>query len=215
VTASEAAFGADYVVGSCQPGGATEPGAPGGESPIGGSGVTPATTTAVVLDAPKRIVGARRVRASGRVIPARGGVLVQITTKARGSSKAPIVRSVTTLADGSFSASVPVSESSTMTAIAELINAQTRTVLVRSTVRLTLRRLANGRTVATGRVTPSLPGRVLLLRSNATIPSASTAVRRGRFRFAARRLARGGYQAVFIPSGGRAERSTSRTGPVR
>jgi hypothetical protein len=85
---------------------------------------------------------------------------------------------------------------------------------VQSTVGLTLRRLANGRTVASGRVTPSLPGRVLLLRSNATIPSASTAVRRGRFRLAARRLARGRYQAVFIPSGGRAERSTSSTRSV-
>jgi hypothetical protein len=102
-----------------------------------------------------------------------------------------------------------------MTAVAELINAQTRTVLVQSTVRMTLRRLANGTTVASGRVAPSLPGRVVLLRSNATTPSASTAVRRGRFRFGARRLARGRYQAVFIPSGGRAERSTSSSGRVR
>jgi hypothetical protein len=216
VTAGEAAFGADYVVGSCQPSGAPGPGAPGGESPTGGSAVTPAaTTTAVVLDAPKRIVGARHVRAGGRIVPARGGVLVQITTKARGSAKAPIVRSVTTLADGSFSAAVPVSESSTMTAVAELINAQTRTVLVQSTVRLTLRRLANGKTVASGRVTPNLPGRVLLLRSNLATPSASTTARRGQFRFGARRLGRGRYQAVFIPTGQRAERSTSRTRPAR
>jgi hypothetical protein len=213
VTASEAAYGADYVVGSCQPSGTAGSGA-GDGTPIGGAEVAP-TTTAVVLDAPKRIVGARRVRASGRVIPARGGVLVQITTKARGSSKAAIVRAVTTLADGSFSALMPVSESSTMTAVAERINAQTRTVVVQSTVRMTLRRLANGTTVASGRVTPRLPGRVLLLRSDAAIASARTVVRRGRFRFAARRLARGRYQAVFIPSGGRAERSTSRSALIR
>jgi hypothetical protein len=215
VTAQEAAFGADYVVGSCQPSGTAGSGAGGGDSPTGGGEVAPVTTTAVVLDAPRRIVGARRVRASGRVIPARGGVPVQITTKARGSAKAAILRSVTTLPDGSFSASIPVSESSTMTAVAELINAQTRTVVVQSTVRMTLRRLANGGTVASGRVTPGLPGRVLLLRANAAIPSATTAARGGQFRFAARRLARGRYQAVYIPSGKRAERSTSSSGVVR
>ncbi len=215
VTAQEAAFGADYVVGSCQPPGTAGSGAGGGDAPAGGGEVAPAATTAVVLDAPKRIVGARRVRAGGRVVPARGGVPVQITTKARGSAKPAIVRSATTLADGSFSVVVPVSESSTMTAVAEQINAQTLTVVVQSTVRLTLRRLANGKTVASGRVAPSLPGRVLLLRTNAAVPSARTVARRGLFRFPARRLARGRYQAVFIPSGNRAERSTSRSGVVR
>jgi hypothetical protein len=142
-------------------------------------------------------------------------VPVVIATKARGSARPAIVRSVTTLADGSFSVFVPVSESSTMTAVAEQINSQTRTVVVQSTVRMTLRRLANGRTVASGRVTPRLPGRVLLLRTNAAVPSAGAAARRGLFRFAARRLARGRYQAVFIPSGDRAERSTSSSGVVR
>ncbi len=215
VTAQEAAFGADYVVGSCQPPGTAGSGAGGGDAPAGGGEVAPAATTAVVLDAPKRIVGARRVRAGGRVVPARGGVPVQITTKARGSAKPAIVRSATTLADGSFSVLVPVSESSTMTAVAEQINAQTLTIVVQSTVRLTLRRLANGKTVASGRVAPSLPGRVLLLRTNAAVPSGSKVARRGLFRFPARRLARGRYQAVFIPSGNRAERSTSRSGVVR
>jgi len=212
VTAGEAAFGADYVVGSCQPTATAGAGAGDSPDPAAGGAVT---TTAVVLNAPKRIVGARRVKASGRVVPARAGVPVQVTTKARGSAKAAIVRSATTLADGSFSVLVPVSESSTMTAVAEQINAQTLTVVVRSTVRMTLRRLPNGMTVASGRVTPGLPGRVLLLRSNAAVPSASTAARRGVFRFAARRLARGRYQAVFIPSANRAERSTSKSGVVR
>lgn len=212
VTAGEAAFGADYVVGSCQPPPTAGSGAGDSPSPAASGAVT---TTAVVFSAPKRIVGARRVRAGGRVVPARAGVAVQVTTKARGSAKAPIVRTATTLADGSFSVSVPVSETSTMTAVAEQINAQTLTVVVHSTVRLTLRRVAGGRIVASGRVMPRLPGRVLLLRSNAAVPSASTAARRGLFRFAARRLARGRYQAVFIPSRHRAERSTSRSGAVR
>jgi hypothetical protein len=205
-TAGEAAYGADYVVGSCQPPGTTA-GSGSGDAPAGGDA---ARTTAVVLAAPRRVVGARRVRASGRVVPARGGVHVQVTTKARGSAKAAIVRSGWTRADGSFSVSVPVSETSTLTAVAEQINAQTLTVLVQSKVRLTLRRLAGGKTLASGLVTPRLPGRVLLLRTNAAVPSARALARNGHFRFAARRLARGRYQAVFIPAGRRAERSTSR-----
>jgi hypothetical protein len=209
VTAGEVAFGADYVVGACQPTGPAGSGAGDGAGATGG-----ATVTAVILDAPKRVVGARRVRAGGRVVPARAGVHVQVTSKARGSAKA-IVRSGWTLADGSFKVSIPVSESATLTAVAEQINAQTLTVVVQSKVRLSLRRLANGKTVASGLVTPRLPGRVLLLRTNAAIPSARTAARHGHFRFAARRLLRGRYQAVFIPSGGRAERSTSTSGAVR
>lgn len=211
-TAGEAAFGADYVVGSCQPAGTGGSGAGSGEGAAGGEAPR---TTMVVLAAPKRIVGARRVRAAGRVVPARRGVHVQVTTKARGSSKPAVVRSAWTLEDGSFSLSVPVSESSTVTAVAEQINAQTLTVLVQSKVRLTLRRVAGGRTVASGLVSPRLPGRVLLLRTNAAIPSARAVARRGHFRFAARRLARGRYQAVFIPAGHRAERSTSAPRAVR
>ena len=215
VTPGEAAFGADYVVGSCPSG------APGGGPDAGGAG-TPAggiaanaTTTGVVLDAPRRRTGAGRVRASGRIAPARGGVTVRVTARASHSRKAPLVRSVRTLTDGSFVASIPLSETSTLTAVAEGINAQTRTITVRSTVRLTLRRMAGGRTAAGGVVSPRLPGRVLLLRTNAVAPSATAVVRNGRFRFPVKRLARGPYQAVFIPSGNRAERSTSRTGVVR
>jgi hypothetical protein len=210
VTAGEAAFGADYVVGSCQPAGTV--GSGGGDAPAGGDA---ARTTAVVLAAPQRIVGARRVHASGRVVPARRGVHVQVTAKATGSAKPAIVRSGWTLADGGFDVSVPIAETSTVTAIAEQINAQTLTVLVQSTVRLTLRRLAGGRIRASGLVTPRLPGRVLLLRANAAIASARTLARNGHFRFAARRLAPGRYQAVFVPSGHRAERATSRARAVR
>jgi hypothetical protein len=217
VTPSEAAFGADYMVGSCQPSGAdTGAGDPaGGGTRDAGVGGGASTTTAVVLNARNRRVGAGRVRASGRVVPARGGVPVQVTVRASRSSKPPLVQSLTTIADGSFAVSIPLSESSTVTAIAEGINAQTRAVTVQSTVLMTLRRVAGGKTVASGSVNPRLPGRVLLLRTNAAVPSATTTVRRGRFRFPARRLIRGRYQAVYIPSHDRAQRSTSPSGAIR
>ena len=212
---AEAAFGADYVVGSCLaglPGGPGGPGGPGAGTP--GDAATP-RTTGVVLNAPRRLTGAGRVRASGRIVPARGSVSVRITARPSHSRRAALVRSVRTLSDGSFVVSIPLSESSTITALADGISAQTRSVTVRSTVRLTLRRLAGGRTSARGVVSPRLPGRVLLLRTNAVVPSATAIARNGRFRFPTRRRSRGRYQAVFIPSGGRAERSTSRTGVVR
>lgn len=211
---TEQAFGGDYVVGSCASGLPGGPGAPGGPGTLpGGAGAT--ATTAVVLSAPRRLVGGGRVRAFGRVVPARAGVVVRVTARAQHSRRAPIVRGATTLDDGSFLVSLPLAESSTVTAVADAINAQTRTVTVRSTVRLTLRRLRGGRTAVSGSVRPRLPGRVLLLRADAVVPSARTTARGGRFRFAARRLARGRYQAVYIPTGNRAERSTSRTGVVR
>ena len=217
VSPAEAAFGADYVVGSCLAGG---PGGAGGPGAAGGPGSSPddgaaTRTTAVVLTVPKRLTGAGRVRASGRIVPARGGVTVRITAKPSHSRKVALVRSVKTLSDGSFLVSVPLSESSAINALADGINAQTRPVTVRSTVRLTLRRLADGRTSAGGVVSPRLPGRALLLRTDAVAPSATAVVRNGRFRFPTRRRFSGRYQAVFIPSGNRAERSTSRTGVVR
>ncbi|MDP2711993.1 MAG: hypothetical protein Q8O56_12310, partial [Solirubrobacteraceae bacterium] len=149
------------------------------------------------------------------ILPARAGVRVRLTAKPRFSRRAATARTVTTLTDGSFAASLAPSESSVVSAVAEGINAQSRTVTVRSTVRLTLRRVRGGRTAISGRVSPRLPGRVLLLRTNAVVPSATAQVRLGGFRIAARRLVRGRYQAVFIPSGKRAERSTSRSGVVR
>jgi hypothetical protein len=222
VTASEAAFGADYVVGSCASGGAAGSGGPSGDpaDPEGAgngastaSGATP--TTGVVFKAPTRLVGAGRVRARGRVIPARAGVTVKVTAAPRRSSKTTLSRSVRTLADGSFAVWIALSESSIVNAIADGINAQTQTITVRSRVRMKLRRLASGKTVASGWVSPRLPGRVLLLGANASVPSATTTVRRGHFRFAPRRFIRGPYQAVYIPFGNRAERSTSTSGVIR
>src|SRR5215218_158473 len=69
VTPTEAAFGADYVVGSCQPAAPAAPVATGGDVPAAGG----AATTGVVLYAPKRLVGEGRARARGRIVPARAG----------------------------------------------------------------------------------------------------------------------------------------------
>jgi hypothetical protein len=110
---------------------------------------------------------------------------------------------------------MPVSESSTISAVGEGINAQTRIVTVHSTIRMTVRRLRSGKTVVSGLVKPRLPGRVLLLRTNAATPSATTTAGHGHFRFTARRFQRGRYEAVFIPYGNRAERSTSASGVIR
>jgi hypothetical protein len=84
-----------------------------------------------------------------------------------------------------------------------------------SKTRITVRRLRKGGTLVRGRVNPALPGRVLLLRTNAVRPSARTSARNGRFKFRFNDLRPGRYQAVFIPSKGRAERSTSTRGVVR
>ncbi len=210
-TPTETAFGADYVVGSCQPAGGGA--GPGGE-PAPGPGQS-VTTTAVVLAAPKRLVGGGKLRASGRVLPARAGVPVRLTLRTRRKGPAAVVRTVATLADGTFAYDLQAVETSLVDATAEGINAQTKTVTVQSTVTVALRRLRSGKTVVSGKVAPRIPGRVQLLRSNAFAPTASTTVIKGRFAFKARRLTRGRYQVVFIPSGARAERSTSKSGVVR
>lgn len=208
-TPTEAAFGADYVVGSCQPaGGGPAPGAP----PPPGQAVA---TTSVALAAPKRLVGGGTLRATGRVAPARAGVAVRLTLKPRRKGTSAVVRTVATQADGAFAYDFQAVEHSYLDAVAEGVNAQTQSVSVRSTVSIVLRRLRGGKTRASGTVAPRIPGRVLLLRTNAVAPTATTTATNGRFAFKARRLPRGRYQAVFIPSGARAERSTSTSGVVR
>jgi hypothetical protein len=217
VTPDEAVFGADYVVGSCRP--SAPAGSPGSGDPNAGGttggGAGAPSTTAVVLATRKRLVGAGRVRARGRVIPARGGVTVRVTVKAGRSPKPPVQRFAITASDGSFAVSVPVAESSDVSAVGEGINSQTAVITVQSTIRMTVRRLRSGKTVVSGLVRPLLPGRVLLLRTNAATPSAATTARWGHYRFPARRYLRGRYEAVFIPSGDRAERSTSASGAIR
>jgi hypothetical protein len=185
----EDAFGADFVTGACTAGG-PGPG-PGGA----------VTTTAVELDTRRRVVGGGSTAIGGRVLPARAGVAVAVTAGKR-------VREAVTQADGSFSLVLPLKETTRVRAVAEGIASQTRTVTVVSTVRIKVR----GH-VLRGRVRPALPGRVLLLRRGAVKPTQTVKPREGRFRV---RIARPGrYQAVYIPSGKRAERSTSNTGVIR
>jgi hypothetical protein len=188
-------YGASYRVGPC--------GGPGGP----GLGYSVAS---VSLTARKRIVGGGTVSVRGKVAPARAGVPVELTAKARRS----VVRSLVTSSDGAFAASIRVSETTQLRALAGGIASQTQRVTVKSRVRIKLQR-RRGRLVVRGTVRPKLPGRVLLLRTTSPLPVARTKARKGRFTFRFRRLRRGRYQAVFIPSKGRAERATSNKGAVR
>jgi hypothetical protein len=139
---------------------------------------------------------------SGRVLPARAGVAVSLT-----GSK-PLT--LTTAADGTFSARVAIGETTRLRASAAGIFSRELTLTMYSKVRIRV----HGRRV-TGTTDPPLPGRVLWLRANAVTPSARATARNGRFRLTLKHPRRGRYQAVFIPSGRRAERSTSNTGVIR
>jgi hypothetical protein len=151
------------------------------------------------------------VRVTGRVVPARSGVPVVLTAAATRTG----TRTAVTGADGRYAFTLPVTETTRLRAVADGLGSQTLTVTVRSTVAFTARRLRDGRVLVTGTVLPALPGRVLLLRRDAITPSAKTSARGGRFRLLLRRPIPGRYQAVYIPSGARAERSTSTTGVIR
>jgi hypothetical protein len=136
-----------------------------------------------------------------------------VTITARGRARK--VRRVTTAADGTYSLRLPLWETSRVRAVAEGLGSQTLTVQMYSRVRIKVRRRKSGTVVVTGTTSPKLSGRILWLRSNAVRPSARTTARKGRFRLRIKHPHRGRYQAVFIPSGGRAERSTSNTGVIR
>ncbi|MET0770712.1 MAG: hypothetical protein ABW081_12405 [Solirubrobacteraceae bacterium] len=193
-------FGADVVAGSCAPGGPR----PGG----GGPGTT---TTAVVLDAPRRVKGGGKVAVGGRVVPARAGVAVDVTATARRS----VTRRAVTQADGTFSLLLPIRETTRVRAVAESIGSQTKTLRVKPVVRIRVRERAGGAVKVKGRIRPKLPGRVLLLRRGAVEPTATARTRGGRFTLRLRSPRKGRYQVVFIPSGKRAERATSNSGVVR
>lgn len=213
-TPAGAEFGADLVVGVCGLGGGN-PGA--GAGPVAGTagdeapGAGPsAGLGGVALRAPGRVTGARAIPVTGAVLPARAGVPVVV----RRITAATATYAATTGADGAFSLQIPVAETSRLRATALGLDSQTLTVTVRSSVRIRVRRTRAG-VVVTGTVAPKLPGRVLWLRDGASSPSATTTARGGRFRLRLRRPAPGRYQAVFLPSGARAERSTSNTGVIR
>jgi hypothetical protein len=195
---SDTSYGADYVVGSCA---APTPPPGGGPAPI----------TAVQLKAPSRVSGASTVTVSGKVLPARGGVAVTLTRKAHSTTTSRL----TTAADGSFSTKVKLGETTRLRAVAAAIGSQELTVDMRTEVTVKVARRHNGSAVVSGRVDPKLPGRVLWLRTNAVTPTAETDTRNGTFRLRIRHPRRGRYQAVVIPSGGRAERATSSTGVIR
>jgi hypothetical protein len=194
--------GADYVVGSCGAGG------PGGGGPGGGG---PGGVASVQLRAPAKRVGAGPVRVRGTIAPARGGVPVDLSIAAGRR----VVRRLTTEADGTFSTSIRLSQTSRLRATAGGLRSQTLTIKMFSKTLIAVRRMRNGGVLVRGRVSPALPGRVLLLRTSAVKPSARTSARKGRFKFRLKDPRPGRYQAVFIPSRGRAERSTSNKGVIR
>ena len=92
-----------------------------------------------------------------------------------------MTRQVTTGADGSFSLSVPVSETTRVRAVAEGLGSQTLTVQLYSKVRIKLRRTASGAVVVTGTTSPKLTGRILWLRTDDVRAGARTTARNGRF----------------------------------
>ena len=198
VTPVGSEFGADYVVGPC---GAPPPGGGGGGGAL----------TAVTLSAPAKRTGAGPVTVSGGVAPARGGVPVDLSITTRSST----VRQLATNADGSFSVSLRLSETTRLRATAGGLSSETRTVRMLSKTRIAIRRMRGGGVRVRGRVDPALPGRVLLLRRRAVAPAARTSAKDGRFSFRLKQPRRGRYQAVFIPSKNRAKRSTSNTGVIR
>ena len=202
VSADGTEFGADFVLGSCSGGTPTPP---------TGTPTAPLTTTAIALKAPKKLTGTGRAKVTGTLTPARAGVAVEITASGRGT----ITRRVTSGADGSFSVSLPLSETTRVRAVAEGLGSQTLTVQMYSKVRVKLRRTKAGTVVVSGTTSPKLGGRILWLRSNAVKASARTTARNGRFQLRLKQPRPGRYQAVFIPSGDRAERSTSNTGVIR
>ena len=195
---SSPARGADYVVGSCG----------GAAGPVGAGGVV-----AVQLSAPTRIVGARKVTVSGRVVPAQAGVAVALTRKGRGSK----VSQLRTDAAGRFAVKLPIREATDLRADAGGIASQTVTVGVRSKVAIRAGILRSGAVRILGRVDPRLPGRLLLLPAGEIEPARTQQATGKRFslRFAPGRLDPGRYQVVYIPKAGLAERSTSNVVRVR
>jgi hypothetical protein len=191
---TDTARGADYVVGSCSPG------AP-----------PAATTTSVQLTAPKSVTGRKTVTVSGKVAPARAGVAVTLTRDAASDATSTL----TTAADGSFSARIAIGETTRLRAVAEGIGSNELTVTAKSKVRIKVKRHKNGSATVTGTVEPRLAGKVQWLRSTAIKPSARVNTRNGTFRIKLKNPRPGRYQAVVIPAGGRAERATSNTGVIR
>ena len=197
--------------------------APGGVSPddgvergadftVGSCTSTPHTVTeGVSLSVPTSVVGGGNVTVSGKVNPVRAGVNVRVQVSGRTSQ----VRDLVTSALGEYSTSLPISETSNVRAEADGISSGTRTVTVKSSVSLSVSRLSSTRWQFSGSFKPALPGHVLLLRTNAYMPTAAITTATGRFHFVLRKPAKARYQAVYIPFSNRAERSTSNQGVIK
>lgn len=185
--------GADFTVGTCW-------GAP-----------PPSHTTAVSLIAPSRSVGGGVVVVSGSVTPARAGVTVTLTVDTRTRR----TRTLTTGPLGGFRTSIAIGEKTSLSATAEGIRSATRTVDVASVTTIRFVRLSSTTWRLDGTVRPSLPGQVMLLRTNAYLPTRTTTASRGRFTITLVRPVKGTYEAVFIPVGTTASRSTSNRGAIR
>ncbi len=215
VAPDDAARGADYTVGSCGSSTTTTTttGTTTGTTPVGTTPTetTPSGTSAVQLKAPTRVKGGGTVTVSGQVFPARGGVAVTLTRAARSTRSTRM----TTKNDGTFSAKVPIQETTDLRAVADGTGSQTLTVTALTTVKVKVTRRRDGSAVVTGTVRPRLPGRVLWLRTTSVTASARTTTSKGTFRLRLKHPRRGRYQAVVIPSGNRAERATSNTGVIR
>lgn len=195
----DALRGSDYVVGSCaggRPGAAVDGG-----------------VLAVELKAPVRLRGGGIAQVTGRVVPARAGLAVELTVRDR---RTRVLRTATG-ADGSFALRVPVRETTQLSARVAGVASATVGVRVSSTVKVALRRLRSGAIRVSGRLRPALPGRLLLLGADEVKPTATRAAggKRFAFRFGVGKLEPGRYEVVYIPARGRAERSTSNAVTVR
>lgn len=190
----DTSYGADFVVGTCIPGAFD-------------SNAVLATKVA----ARSVVRGTQRVAVSGSILPARSGVPVQITLKGLRSR----VLETVTAADGSFSVSPKVGETSTVSAVAGGRASGAITITMRSKTSIRIVRRAGGKVIVRGRTNPALPGKVLFLRDGDYRSTARVNARNGRFTIRLRRPRKGRYVAVYIPTNGRAERSTSNRGKIR
>jgi hypothetical protein len=173
----------------------------------------------VELKTPGKRIGPGKVVVSGRVVGATEAVEVTISRWTRG---APVEVTVWTDDEGTFSRPFTVKETTSFRAEAELpaieepLVSQQRTVVMRSTAKITsAKRKANGVVVVKGVTAPKLPGRLLLLNTNAVKPAAKKATfKGGKFAFK-KKLKPGRYLVVYVPRNDRAERSASKAVRVR
>jgi hypothetical protein len=204
------AFGADYVVGACAAAGDSS----GNGGGAGGSVTDPAATSAVALDvvASPRAAGVVTVR--GRVVPARAGVSVTVERRVAGAARSGVVR---TASDGTYVATLPLRERTSIRASVGDVRSQSVEVAVRSRVSLAGWRNRSGAMGLTATVYPGLRGRILVLRPEDVRPVRVIPVVDGRavYRLALPRGLRGSFDAVYEPAAGRALSSSSQTVRVR